>query len=299
MAQASTNHDSADSSSTALPAAKRRRVDDAARALAKPFRSPFKSPLAHPLGGHGNTEHEKFDSSELPVKHGCAGAGEPSSYHSPAFSTPKPAKPLHSSCLPTATHPALDSDPVTTPLLRTQRALESSVRNARTDIDTLSQALKIARSGRDAELEELIAKWRVASRTAAEEVFAKVRDRVNRMGGVGSWREREKKQEEWRREWDNEGRGQDKQEDGGDGEEDDEDEDGEGKTRETSRRETSIEEYDMDDRTIEQAPNVDEGREDDVRAVSWSKGLGLLTRIDVHDGHDVAEPEHRAWRNRL
>lgn len=37
----------------------------------------------------------------------------------------------------------------------------------------------------------LIGKWKVASREAAEEVFGDVRDRVNRMGGVGAWRERE------------------------------------------------------------------------------------------------------------
>lgn len=44
----------------------------------------------------------------------------------------------------------------------------------------------------------LIDRWRTASRAAAEEVFASTRDRVNRMGGVGAWKEREQEQKEWR-----------------------------------------------------------------------------------------------------
>lgn len=44
----------------------------------------------------------------------------------------------------------------------------------------------------------LIDRWRAASQAAAEEVFASTRDRVNRMGGVGAWQEREREQREWR-----------------------------------------------------------------------------------------------------
>lgn len=43
----------------------------------------------------------------------------------------------------------------------------------------------------------LIAKWKAASREAAEEVFGDVRDRVNRMGGVGAWRAEGRRREEW------------------------------------------------------------------------------------------------------
>ena len=44
------------------------------------------------------------------------------------------------------------------------------------------------------ELEYLISKWKTASHEAAEELFRGARDRVNKMGGVGAWRERTKKQ---------------------------------------------------------------------------------------------------------
>ena len=37
-------------------------------------------------------------------------------------------------------------------------------------------------------------KWQRISREAAEELFAGAKDRVNRMGGVGAWRERNQKQ---------------------------------------------------------------------------------------------------------
>lgn len=63
-------------------------------------------------------------------------------------------------------------------------------------MDTYTQALKIEESGKDAELEGLIKKWRVVSKDAAEEVFGSVRDRVNRMGGVKGWRDAEKKKRE-------------------------------------------------------------------------------------------------------
>lgn len=47
----------------------------------------------------------------------------------------------------------------------------------------------------DGELVELITKWKMASRQAAEEMFGKVRDRVNRMGGPRAWKEMQKRQQ--------------------------------------------------------------------------------------------------------
>jgi hypothetical protein len=68
-------------------------------------------------------------------------------------------------------------------------------------LSTLSQALHTAQQGltlqsssTDVGLETLIRKWRHVSRQAADELFAGAKDRVNRMGGVGAWRERNKKQ---------------------------------------------------------------------------------------------------------
>lgn len=66
----------------------------------------------------------------------------------------------------------------------------------------LSQANRLATTTEDENLLRLIDTWRMASRAAAEELFAGTRDRVNRMGGVGAWRDREKEQKEWRRKQD-------------------------------------------------------------------------------------------------
>lgn len=47
-------------------------------------------------------------------------------------------------------------------------------------------------------------KWRQAARAAAEEVFAGARDKVNRMGGVGAWRERENEKKSFGDQWERE-----------------------------------------------------------------------------------------------
>ena len=69
----------------------------------------------------------------------------------------------------------------------------------RSEIQILTQAHTLATSSKDEDLSKLIDTWRTASRAAAEELFATTRDRVNRMGGVGAWKEREREQREWRR----------------------------------------------------------------------------------------------------
>jgi Swi5-dependent recombination DNA repair protein 1 len=68
----------------------------------------------------------------------------------------------------------------------------------------LTQAQTLATSTKDDDLVVLIDKWRTASRAAAEELFGSTRDRVNRMGGVGAWKEREKESKERQMQWDKE-----------------------------------------------------------------------------------------------
>lgn len=63
----------------------------------------------------------------------------------------------------------------------------------------LCQALGVARGGKGAELGALRERWRDAARIAAEEVFGLAKDRVNGMGGVAAWREREREAGVWRR----------------------------------------------------------------------------------------------------
>lgn len=85
------------------------------------------------------------------------------------------------------------------------RALESALRDARKDIDTLTQAISILRNvQKHAELPALIDKWRDAARGAAEEMYAQAREKVNRMGGVGAWRDREREGIERRVQWERE-----------------------------------------------------------------------------------------------
>lgn len=62
----------------------------------------------------------------------------------------------------------------------------------------------MATSDKDEKLLALIETWRTASRAVAEEVFVSTRERVQRMGGVGAWREREREQKAWRSKWDEE-----------------------------------------------------------------------------------------------
>jgi len=76
----------------------------------------------------------------------------------------------------------------------------------RSDLQILTQAQALATSTKDDDLVVLIDKWRTASRAAAEEIFATTRDKVNRMGGVGAWKAREKEGKERQMQWDMEER---------------------------------------------------------------------------------------------
>lgn len=68
----------------------------------------------------------------------------------------------------------------------------------------LTQAQTLATSTKDDDLAVLIDRWRLASRAAAEELFGSTRDRVNRMGGVGAWKEREKESKDRQQKWNQE-----------------------------------------------------------------------------------------------
>jgi hypothetical protein len=76
---------------------------------------------------------------------------------------------------------------------RATSSLEARSRQVQKNLDTLRQAKQISTSTQDAELEDLIDKWRSASQAVAEELFGTVKERVCRMGGVAAWRETEKR----------------------------------------------------------------------------------------------------------
>ncbi|MCJ1442899.1 MAG: hypothetical protein MMC23_003396 [Stictis urceolatum] len=66
----------------------------------------------------------------------------------------------------------------------------------KSQLDTAQQALRLKNSPRDEELVRLTRIWRDASRAAAEELFGVARDRVNGMGGMAGWKERERDKRE-------------------------------------------------------------------------------------------------------
>lgn len=89
-------------------------------------------------------------------------------------------------------------------------------------MDTVKQAFKIETASKDAELSRLIELWRVASQSAAEEIFVTVKNRVNRMGGVVAWKKKERDRKERQLEW---SRQDETEQDASDGSDENEDED--------------------------------------------------------------------------
>ncbi len=178
------------------PSAKRRRRDSASKTLSKPFVSPFKTPLKRRVSKN-ITADLGIDSNLTDEKSNPANTDSNQRKTKTFISV---TTPLRSQLIPQSSpkqsYPS--SDPETTAFLKTQRALETRLRTLNNEIDTISQALKIESSDTDVELRNLTDKWKTASREAAEELFGGVRDRVNRMGGVGAWRDARRRQEQWK-----------------------------------------------------------------------------------------------------
>ncbi|OCK85562.1 hypothetical protein K432DRAFT_318126 [Lepidopterella palustris CBS 459.81] len=179
------------------PAAKRRRLDNATSALHKPFKSPFRTPLKPAQdGGTGITDTKTPSATPTP------NLLQPSSKIEdlrPATQQEPPTKPLRPATTPMRPKQPLANATLASSTKKTTPSLNHRLISLRTDIQTLTQAHALATTSTDADLEVLIERWRAASRAAAEEIFASTRDRVNRMGGVGAWREREREQRDWRR----------------------------------------------------------------------------------------------------
>jgi hypothetical protein len=86
----------------------------------------------------------------------------------------------------------LRSEPALRDLQRQHGILLSRLNALTVELDTAIQAQKIEASNKGEELERLISLWKDVCRAAAEELFAGARDRVNRMGGLRAWKERER-----------------------------------------------------------------------------------------------------------
>lgn len=221
------------------PAPKRRRHND--DALRKPFKSPFRSPV---------------QAASIP-----ADSLEPSTRNDPAsVVTPKALETGEIAGIPVATQSQLHAQKAWRPLAKRNPALvtlTAQITELRQTISTLEQASSLLSSDKSARLEALISKWRSASRAAAEELYATSRDRVNKMGGVSAWRERERERVEWQKQWDREEARE--AEDGSEGE------GGEKRERQESDYEHDLKDYDQDaEEEQRRVRELREGNDDDV-----------------------------------
>lgn len=176
------------------PPSKRRRLN-AAAALSRPFKSPLRKP--------GPIENASQPSPCTPDTSGIAQdeARSPEALSaSPDIPTSSPissqatikTRPPNRSGLATPTQSPL-GDPELLHLQKQERALQSRLAALREGLNVAKQALRIESSNKDAELEGLIKRWRLASQEAADEVFAGAQERVARMGGLAAWKERSKR----------------------------------------------------------------------------------------------------------
>ena len=187
------------------PQAKRRRLNDATNTLKKPFKSPFRTPLRPSIGSDPpssdppdvNTPAQSTSYTAPLTTPGTARSVPAQPKAIPA--TPAPAPPRF--VKPLASRPSFSSRSPPKKI-SSKPSLTRELVQLRNEIQILTQAQALATSTKDEDLQILIDRWRTASRAAAEELFGSTRDRVNRMGGVGAWKEREKEAKERAMKWD-------------------------------------------------------------------------------------------------
>ncbi|RMZ67425.1 FAD dependent oxidoreductase [Pyrenophora seminiperda CCB06] len=199
------------------PQAKRRRLNEATKTLQKPFKSPFRTPLKPGIGDDppSSDPHEihasvqKTPKTALVTTRNIASSGNGQHQSASAAvsgqvpGTPVASKPRISK--PLVSRPNISTlSRVASKKTPSKPSLTREMMQLRNEIQMLTQAQTLATSTKDDDLVVLVDKWRTASRAAAEELFGSTRDRVNRMGGVGAWKEREKESKERQLKWDQE-----------------------------------------------------------------------------------------------
>ncbi|KAH8698825.1 hypothetical protein BGW36DRAFT_426515 [Talaromyces proteolyticus] len=199
------------------PSIKRRRLNEAASALSRPFKSPLRRDNQQQSGSPANKTEENNTVTE------GQGKRAPTTTNPARSSLPKPFlpsttdKPSHdshlASSIPRHQRPTTNPDPETSALQKEQKSLLSRLSSLRSQLDTAQQALRIESSSRDAELHVLIQKWKKVSQNVADELFVSARDRIERMGGMQAWREREREKKMQMR-WDDEEAAEFKDQDG-------------------------------------------------------------------------------------
>ncbi|KAM0694605.1 hypothetical protein Q7P36_004961 [Cladosporium allicinum] len=185
---------------------KRRRLNNVSNTLTRPFVSPLKS--ADSANANNTTTPSKSRRSGVPVNINTPyvpstlahtiNAATSRTPHKPQSNPASAHTPIRNSVRKNAysTPFAKRLDPAEQALQREITAIEFQIKSVRNDIDLLNQAAKYASDATDHDLEELAVKWKLASQSAAEEIFGTVKERVNRMGGVQAWRDSEKQKYE-------------------------------------------------------------------------------------------------------
>lgn len=217
------------SEATSEPLAKRRRLG-----VHKPFVSPLKdrsNQAPRPTSNDGIFKKPATPSSRLSKTTNFVP-------HHPSPSTATPTRPSPLSNITTKTAPPTPHRTLTTPTsistTSSPTALHQHLLTLRAQLDTLKQAQRILSQQKASELASLRDKWRIATRAAAEELYANVKERVNRMGGVSAWREGEMKRRERVEEWAREDRERAEMEEDAISEDDDDDDDSDADEEEDS-----------------------------------------------------------------
>lgn len=195
------------------PQSKRRKTQHSSKALNKPFKSPL--PRNHgsqdqetpspslPHSNESSSQHYKPSHSEF-IGLGSVSGKASSPLESPhiaqlssspfkQLSSPTPRASQHLELLDSTTAVSLSStSSISFKALQSEaNTLQARLATLRQSLDTANQALRLETSNRDTELEQLVDVWTRASRSAAEELFTVAKDRVNGMGGLGAWKQRE------------------------------------------------------------------------------------------------------------
>lgn len=181
---------------------KRRKLNDSAQFLKKPFVSPLKrtTPAATPPRTKGD-ENGALQSVPSALAHTISCDAQVGTTTSRKPNVAPQTNQVRSTPVRPARSVASSRDPAEVAAQRAITSLELQIRTIRNEIDTLTQASRLNSSSTDADLENLADKWRLATQSAAEEVFGTVKEKVCRMGGVQAWRDSERRKSERQMEW--------------------------------------------------------------------------------------------------
>ncbi|KAK0656603.1 hypothetical protein B0T16DRAFT_385285 [Cercophora newfieldiana] len=198
------------SSNTPEPSAKRRRVEVANSTLRKPFKSPLINGSAR--AGNSTPTPRRTTTVGGPVAAAAAAVAAKNVFPGAKHTASASASPLSLAsrrsrpsagnnggggevAFKTATTKGKRSrpeNPLYDTLLKAQRATAAKLKAVKVEMELVEQAGRIKRESNarrpgeeiDAELKEVTAKWKVASRLAAEELFELIKGRVESMGGA-------------------------------------------------------------------------------------------------------------------